>query len=90
MNHIKVNFPNTPEGYNDGYGEGMWVLVDDEAKAAHDSDETGGEYWGILDNDSIYWRGLYHGERVPLEMRGDKRPVCPFEWLKERFEVNAE
>ena len=90
MNHIKVNFPDTMDGYREGYGEGMWVIVDDIAKAAHDANAKGGEYWGVLDNDSWYWRGLVHGERVPFEMRGEYRPVCPFSWLEKRFTVNAE
>lgn len=89
MEHIKANFPATQADYASGNGEGMFVLVDDETKAAHDTDATGGGYSGILDNDSCYWRGLEHGERVPLEMRGDKRPVCPFEWLNGRFELNG-
>lgn len=90
MNHIKVNFPESAEKYEAGNGEGMWVVVDNETKAAHDSNAEGGQYWGILDNDSFYWRGLIHGARVPFEMRGEFRPVCPFEWLEDNYEVNAE
>ena len=90
MNHIKVNFPESAEKYEAGNGEGMFVIVDNETKAAHDSNATGGEYWGILDNDSCYWRGLVHGARVPFEMRGEYRPVCPYSWLEEHYEINAE
>ena len=88
MNHIKVNFPDTPEAYERGNGEGMWVIVDDATKAAHDANESGGAYSGTLDNDSYYWRGLNHGATVSFEMRGDKRPVVPFDWLAERYEIN--
>lgn len=44
-------------------------------------DARGGFYFGILDNDSCYWPGLNHGAVIPFEMRGDKRPVAPYEWL---------
>lgn len=74
--YIKVNFPETADGFTMGYGEGMWVLVDDDTKAAHDTDKTGGHYVGILANDSIYFDDLVHGSIVHFEMRGDKRPVA--------------
>lgn len=64
--YIKVNFPLTAEDFAIGNGEGMWVLVDKETKDAHDSDATGGRYVGILDNDSIYYPGLNHGELIPF------------------------
>lgn len=81
--HIKVNLPASPEAYESGNGEGVWVLVDPRTKEAHDSDATGGVYFGILDNDSVYYPGLNHGEPIPFEMRGDKRPVTPIAWLEE-------
>lgn len=89
MNHIKVNFPDSQEAFEYGAGEGMWVIVDDDTKAAHDADVEGGVYHGVLDNDSWYWSGLEHGANVVFEMRGDKRPVVPFEWLAARYEINS-
>ena len=81
--YIKVNLPASSEAYESGNGEGVWVLVDPRTKEAHDSDTTGGVYFGILDNDSVYYPGLNHGEPIPFEMRGDKRPVTPIAWLEE-------
>lgn len=81
--YIKVNLPASSEAYESGNGEGVWVLVDPRTKEAHDSDATGGVYFGILDNDSVYYPGLNHGEPIPFEMRGDKRPVTPIAWLEE-------
>ncbi len=78
---IKANIPPSEEAYKNGYGEGCFFIVDEETKAAYDQDATGGEYFGILDNDSLYFPGLKHGERLPLEMRGTKRPIVPFEAL---------
>lgn len=77
--YIKVNFPLTAEDCTAGNGEGMWVLVDKKTKEAHDADETGGVYTGILDNDSIYYPGLNAGAVVQFEMRGENRPVAIFE-----------
>lgn len=76
--YIKVNFPLTETDYQAGNGEGMWVKVDPETKAAYDADVSGGRYVGILDNDSIYFPGLTHGECIPFEMRGIYRPVVDF------------
>lgn len=81
--YIKVNLPGSEDSYTTGNGEGVWVLVDPRTKEAHDSDATGGVYFGILDNDSVYYPGLNHGEPIPFEMRGDKRPVTPIAWLAE-------
>jgi hypothetical protein len=85
VHHIKVNFPESEADYIRGSGEGMWVLVDDEGKRAYDLDYSGVEYQGILDNDSFCWNGLEHGCQVPIEMRGDMRPVVPFDWLYKMF-----
>lgn len=83
--HIKVNFPLTEEDYQRGNGEGMWVLVDKETKKLHDVDITGGQYVGILDNDSVYYPGLDHGAVVPFEMRGENRPVADFHGFVTEF-----
>lgn len=83
--YIKVNFPLNAEDFAAGNGEGMWVLVDKKTKAAHDADETGGFYTGILDNDSIYYPGLNAGAFVQFELRGENRPVAIFEGFLEKL-----
>lgn len=87
-NFIKVNLPPTMEDYERGNGEGCFFIVDDETKAAYDQDATGGEFFGILDNNSLYYKGLKHGERLRIEMRGAKRPVVPLEALS-KWEVRT-
>ena len=79
---IKANLPGDPEAYKNGNGEGCFFLVDDETKDAYDTDATGAGFVGILDNDSIDYPKLKHGELLPLEMRGDKRPVVPLDALE--------
>lgn len=81
--HIKVNLPDSKDSYKTGNGEGVWVLVCEQAKAAYDQDAEGFFCFGILDNDSCYWPGLNHGAAIPFEMRGKNRPVVPYEWLEE-------
>lgn len=81
--YIKVNLPDSKDSYTTGNGEGVWVLVSKQVKAAYDQDAEGGYCFGILDNDSCYWPGLNHGAAIPFEMRGKNRPVVPYEWLKE-------
>jgi hypothetical protein len=86
MEHIKVNLPDSPEAYKNGNGEGVWVLVNEDVKRAYDTDEAGTTYEGILDNDSIYYPELMHGVVIPIEMRGNNRPVTPYEWLIDHYE----
>lgn len=89
--YIKVNFPLTEQDYLNGNGEGMWVLVDSETKAEYEKDSAGGTYIGLLDNDSIYYPGLNHGELIPFEMRGQYRPVaCFHEFLSELDKLTPE
>ena len=83
--YIKVNLPESEEDYLIGTGEGCWAIADKAAKRAYDEDADSGEYSVTLDNDSICWEGLIHGTVVPIEMRGDKRPVVPYNWLFARF-----
>ena len=79
---IKVNLPQDEEAYKHGVCEGCFFIVDDRTKTAYDLDATGGEYYGILDNDSLYYPGLKHGERLQIEMRGKQRPVVPLKALR--------
>lgn len=99
--HIKANLTYSEESYQSGNGEGVWVIVDEETKEACDNDVTGAgrdcnlnddgtifiPYECILDNDSVYYDGLEHGERLPLEMRGDVRPVVPYAYLCQRWKL---
>lgn len=82
---IKANIPADRTEYENGNGEGVFVIIDGEALEAYESDATGGGYTGILDNDSFNYSDLTHGAIVPLEMRGANRPVIPLEWLKSNF-----
>ena len=79
--HIRVNLPATPEDEGTGNGEGCWALVTSEAKAAYDSNETGGEYFGILDNDSIFYPSIDHGAIILLSLRGPDRAIANYAYL---------
>ncbi len=83
--YIKVNLPPDEKAYKNGNGEGVFVMVDVQTKNAHDNNESGTSYSGILDNDSIYYDGLVHGTTIPFEMRGKKRPIVPYKWLVENY-----
>ena len=62
FNLIKINLPKTKEEYETGNGEGVWAIVDEECKKAYDADEYGTQYIGILDNDSILYPHMIHGD----------------------------
>lgn len=85
MELIKINLPSNEESYKSGNGEGCWALVDEQTKADHDNDKTGSGYEAILDNNSVYYTGLNAGTKVPIEMRGEYRPVVPYEWLVDNY-----
>lgn len=85
LEHIKVNLPASEDDYLNGYGEGVFMLVTPEIKAAYDADESGTKYTGILDNDSMNYPSLKHGALIPFEMRGDKRPVVSLNWLVDHY-----
>lgn len=77
MKHVKVNFPKTQEEFEQGCGEGMWVIVDDQTHARVMDDSCDGEsFEGALDNDSFERPELVHGKRVRFETRGVLRPVA--------------
>ena len=83
--YIKVNLPTDEESAKHSTGEGVWCMVTPQAKTAHDTDEQGSEYEGILANDSLYYPGLEQGETIPILMQGEKRPIVPLKWLFEHY-----
>ena len=89
LQHIKVNLPACEGDYITGNGEGVFVLVTKKVKEAHDSDETGTHYRGILDNDSYYYIDLTAGEEIPIEMRGVNKPVVPYTWLINNYTLSG-
>ena len=87
-NYIKAMIPPDIGSYNHGCGEGCFFIVDDRTKTAYDLNATGGGFFGILANDSLYYPGLKYGERLPIEMRGSRAPVVPLEAL-EKWKVRT-
>lgn len=85
MKYIKVNLPASQEAYDRGNGEGVWCLVTEDVKKAYDADEVGTSYTAILDNDSVYYPKLVHGTKIPIEMRGEYRPVVSYKWLIKNY-----
>ena len=85
MEEIKANIPANADEYKTGNGEGVFVKIDGEALAAYNENKTGAGYTGIINNDSWNYPGLTHGETVPLELRGENRPVIPLQWLIDNY-----
>lgn len=83
--YIQINLPLTAEDYAHGNGEGVWVEVDRDTRAAYDRDAVGPGYCGVLANDSLYYPGLCCGELICFEMRGQYRPVADIRKLHDRI-----
>lgn len=81
LQYIKANLPNSETNEIQGYGEGCFFLVSPDTAAALDRDEDGTLYAGILDNDSVYFPYIMHGELLPLVTKGKQRPVVPYKYL---------
>lgn len=84
-NYIKVNLPYSEEQFINGNGEGCFVLVDNETlNAWNDDGNVGGEYFGTLDNNSIYYPEMKAGTEIKFELRGEHRPVAIIEKYAEK------
>lgn len=79
--YVKVNFPTSESEYLYGCGEGVWVLVDADTKAAYDKDEHDLSCVGLIENDSFYYPTLTHGRIVYFELRGDNAAVASWDFL---------
>ncbi|MBI4152173.1 hypothetical protein HY495_00550 [Candidatus Woesearchaeota archaeon] len=81
---IKGNLPDTWKKYHSGNGEGIWFAVDQETKEKLDQDKTGGDFYALLTQGSVYHpqlNGELFNPNIPktrpllLEFRGAFRPV---------------
>lgn len=75
---LKVNLPRNEELFNQGHGEGCFVVVEEETKAHFDVNNAGGVFLGILLNSPVYkeWFHLEEGDPVLFCMKGQLRPVA--------------
>lgn len=80
--HIKINLPESLEGFKKGLGEGIWIEIDMSFREIYNGSTIGGSYEGKLLNDSVYYPLLEWGSTVRFELRGSNRPVAFFEDLQ--------
>jgi len=97
--YTKANLPESIGQYESGNGEGVFISIDEETKAALDADQTEGTFFAYLHNDSVYHPELngqaFDYERktakpIELEYRGKKRPVLVKSKLVELLGVALE
>lgn len=82
--YVKVNIPDNIDEYFAGNGEGCYfVLTDQNARNDYDSGKHGCVHMCMLANYSMYWLGLKPGDVLPVEFRGNRRPVVPFSYLEQ-------
>jgi hypothetical protein len=75
---LKVNLPRNDASFSDGFGEGCFVVVEEQTKALFDVNREGGIYVGILLNTPVYkeWFHLKEGDPILFCMKGQLRPVA--------------
>lgn len=78
---LKVLIPESEEMALCETGEACFVRVSPEVLQAFEQQEEDTVYSGILDNDSCSFEALKHGIRIPFVMKGEARPLVPWEWI---------
>nr|DAG82412.1 MAG TPA: protein of unknown function DUF3846 [Caudoviricetes sp.] len=80
--YIKVNLPGSEDSYKTGNGEGVWVLVSEQAKAAYDRDAEG--FFALASWTTILAIGLGLTTARPFPLRCAARtgPLCPTNGLQ--------
>lgn len=87
---FKVNLPATKDEYETGNGEGVWACAtaSDTEKVFSDC-----EYEIIfvkILNDSLYYPGLKCYDIIPVELRGECRPVAMFNELQYHYNKDGD
>lgn len=83
--YFKVNLPNSQDSYESGNGEGVWAYTDAESYEKWKNDEQDAIIYVKILNDSVYYNGLEYGDLVPVELRGEYRPVAIYEELISKY-----
>lgn len=87
---FKVNLPFTKDDFLAGNGEGVWAIADDETFEKLESGSNLENLYVRIFNDSMYYKGLLSETILPIETRGDNRPVVPYEYLNENYKRISE
>ena len=85
MERIRVIVPESAEECARGDGEAVSACVCAAAKADCEAGARGRIYDAFLEKSPRGWPDLFAGALVPIELRGEGRPVVPFEWLQWRY-----
>lgn len=82
---FKVNLPSSKENYVSGNGEGVWACTDLISYKKYQEDKNEGIIYVKILNDSVYYNGLNCEDLIPVELRGEKRPVAIYEELLSKY-----
>jgi len=84
---FKVNLPNTVANYEAGSGEGVWAYTDEESYKKWLKDEKDSIVYVKILNNSMYYKGLEYGDLIPVELRGEYRPVAIYDELIAKYSL---
>lgn len=83
--YFKINLPDSESSYEDGNGEGVWCYTDAESYKKWEDDCYHIKIFVRILNDSFYYTGLNYGTLIPVELRGEKRPVALYDELIDKY-----
>lgn len=82
---FKVNLPSCAEDYLNGNGEGVWCCIHPDLSEDDISNSDGVIFFVKILNDSLYYKDLNFGALIPVESRGNNRPVALLDELVAKY-----
>lgn len=79
---MEVIFPMSRADFDSATGITTQVLASAKAKEASERGDSKGMFEVVLDSDGLTEIGLQKGTIIPVEMRGNSKPVVPWGFVK--------
>jgi hypothetical protein len=82
---IRINIPNSQWSEDEGFGEGMWVIVGNDTLTEWRKEASSGVHFASTYLNSFYFQKLKEGSVIPIKMKGGERPVAIYKELVDKF-----
>lgn len=85
---FEVNLPACEKSFHKGFGERVWAYTDLSSYNKIKNNHNGEIIYVKLLSDSFYYKDLKHETLIPIELRGEYRPVAIYEELSAKYQKN--